>query len=155
LDSPVAPLITSVTQESFDTITVVGDRNSDSDFIRRTEIYYSWDRELNISNSNGYDGVATTTKTDFTVTIEKPRDARSVYVQPVNVYKSNELAGDITFKQLKDSYPCVTILNSQGNKINAIPKIYIDGEWKVAIPTIRYSKNWYELYNTDKKGVGK
>lgn len=149
------PSIETIEQPSATEVSIVGHRNSNSELITATKIYYRWDANVDLISFKGYDGIITTDKTDFRVSITKPRSAKFISVLPVNIHNDEMYEGDEASKSLYESYPCVHIVDASGNKVTAVPHIYTNGGWKVAVPTIRDEDDcWYEIYNTDKERVG-
>jgi hypothetical protein len=145
------PTISTVTQPTSTTINVVGDRNSDSSYIRHTKLFYKWGPTVSPTDYDGYDD---TYDVKFSVIITKPRETTQISILPVHILNDGSMIeGTIITKPLQKSYPCVQIVNSNKELVNSIPHLYVDGEWKEVVPTVRDRSGWYELYNTDKERV--
>ena len=146
------PAIYTISQVNATTINFTGVRNGDPPSVIQTQIYYKFDGQVSFDNKDGF---VTTNDENFNINITKPRNAKSITLLPVQVGISGEMVpGEISYKELYDSYPCIQIIDNKTKK--AIPHIYNeDAGWQIAIPTIREKREWYEIYNTDKERVDK
>lgn len=145
------PEIKSILQTTPTNINIVGSRNANPPYATHTKIYYRWDEPVKLDNN---DEVITTYDENFNLNIIKPREAKLIFILPININsKGEQQRGNITSKELHASYPCIQI-KDDGVVKNATPYIYTnDNGWEEAIPTLRKNMNWYKLYNTDSERV--
>lgn len=140
------PEIIQIISVSSTRIDIVGRMNGTS-LTTGVNLYIKWNSS-NVSISN-YD-VIINTYGDFTISVDKPRNANSVAVLPVQLNGATTLQGSIsTQNNLIVSIPCINIY-TKGDMKQSIPYIYSNGEWKSYIPYIYSNGEWKSIYN-DKK----
>ena len=104
-------------------------------------LYIKWNSNT-VSQSN-YDITVTTSNSNFSIQVSKPRRASSVAVLPV---RGSSIGQPFVKENLPVSIPCINVYNN--NKfVQSIPYVYTNGQWREAVPYVYTNGQWREIYN--------
>ena len=133
----LAPSISDVESSSSTQITINGLSNGTG----QVTLYIKWDSNT-VSQSN-YDITVTTSNSNFSIQVSKPRRASSVAILPV---RGSSIGQPFVKENLPVSIPCINVYNN--NKfVQSIPYVYTNGQWREAVPYVYTNGQWREIYN--------
>lgn len=148
------PTIEYIRQQSPTEVCIKGSINSQQHNVAYSRIFYKWNGNVVVGESNNYDNVINIPNNDFLITLDKPRSANYISVIVINYGNDNdECRGEIVTSALIESYPSISLIGQDGIKKDTIPYVYTNNKWNEAIPTLYIDKSWHEIYNTDTKRV--
>lgn len=137
------PVVNSVTQLDATNVRITGSMNGVSGITTSVRLYISF--SSNVSTSQ-YDNMLTTSG-NFTVTIQKPREATIISVLPVTINTGySNVSGSIYRQQLTSSFPYINICYN-GTMRQAIPYVYRNGTWQTCVPYVYRNGIWTAIYN--------